>query len=218
MDVFLDSPQNFGNLCLLSRTLEVLGVERCYVHDPHRLVRRRYGKSRTRQMKALSAGAFFRVAFERVEQPEAFLAALPGRKVATVPDQHATSLARFAFRPDEVTVFGSGGRGIRPEVLALCDEGERPRRVSPPSQTSSTSTRIGSPLSEGNTTSRLTLLLVSLGTLPPMYYITLRMGLLLLDFRLRGNDKCEVLPCVPTARTRFRLIGLVMTASLGTMG
>jgi hypothetical protein len=197
MDVFLDSPQNFGNLCLLSRTLEVLGVERCYVHDPHRLVRRRYGKSRTRQMKALSAGAFFRVAFERVEQPEAFLAALPGRKVATVPDQHATSLARFAFRPDE---------------------GERPRRVSPPSQTPSTSTRIGFPLSEGNTTSRLTLLLVSLGTLPPMYYITLRMGLLLLDFRLRGNDKCEVLPCVPTARTRFRLIGLVMTASLGTMG
>jgi hypothetical protein len=105
MDVFLDSPQDFGNLCLLSRTLEVLGVERCYVHDPHRLVRRRYGKSRTRQIKAISAGAFFRVAFERVEQPEAFLAALPGRKVATVPYQHATSLARFAFRPDEVLAY-----------------------------------------------------------------------------------------------------------------
>jgi hypothetical protein len=29
------------------------------------------------------SGAFFRVAFERVEDPEAFLAALPGRKVAT---------------------------------------------------------------------------------------------------------------------------------------
>ena len=122
MEVFLDSPQDFGNLCLLSRTLEVLGVERCYVHDPHRLVRPRYGKSRTRQIKSISAGAFFRVAFERVEQPEAFLAALPGRKVATVPDQHATSLSCFAFRSDEVIVFGSEGRGIRPEVLALCDE------------------------------------------------------------------------------------------------
>ena len=122
MDVFLDSPQDFGNLCLLSRTFEVLGVERCYVHDPHRLIRGRYGKSRTRQIKTISAGAFFRVAFERVEVPEEFLAALPARKVATVPDQHATSLARFVFRSDDVIVFGSEGRGIRPEVLALCDE------------------------------------------------------------------------------------------------
>jgi hypothetical protein len=77
MDIFLDSPQDFENLCLISRTLEVLGIGRCYVHDPNRLVRPRYGKSRTRQIKAISAGAFFRVAFERVDQPEAFLAALP---------------------------------------------------------------------------------------------------------------------------------------------
>lgn len=122
MDVFLDSPQDFANLCLLSRTLEALGVGRCYVHDPNRLVRRRYGKSRARQIKKISAGAFFRVAFERVERPEAFLAALPGRKVATVPDRRATPLPAFAFRPDEVIVFGSEGRGIRPEVLALCEE------------------------------------------------------------------------------------------------
>jgi tRNA G18 (ribose-2'-O)-methylase SpoU len=122
MEVFLDSPQDFGNLCLLSSTLEVLGVERRYVHDPHRPVRRRYGKSRTRQIKSISAGAFFRIAFERVEQPESFLGALPGRKVATVPDQHATSLPTFAFRSDEIIVFGSEGRGIRPEVLALCVE------------------------------------------------------------------------------------------------
>jgi len=122
MDVFLDSPQDFGNLCLLSRTLEVLGVEQCYVHDPHQLIRHRYGKSRTRQIKHISAGAFFHVAFERVKQPEAFLATLPGRKVTTVPDQHATPLSHFAFRPDEVIVFGSEGCGIRPEVLALCDE------------------------------------------------------------------------------------------------
>jgi tRNA G18 (ribose-2'-O)-methylase SpoU len=122
MDVLLDSPQDFENLCLLSRTFEVLGVRRSYVHDPNRLVRPRYGKSRTRQIKAISAGAFFRVAFERVEEPDELLAALPGRKVATVPDQSATPLPRFAFRPDDVIVFGSEGRGIRPEVLALCDE------------------------------------------------------------------------------------------------
>ena len=122
MEVFLDSPQDFGNLCLLSRTLEVMGVERCYVHDPHRLIRRRYGKSRTRQIKSISAGAFFRVAFKRVEVPESFLSALSGRKVATVPDQRATSLTGFAFSPDDVIVFGSEGQGVRPEVLALCEE------------------------------------------------------------------------------------------------
>jgi tRNA G18 (ribose-2'-O)-methylase SpoU len=33
-----------------------------------------------------------------------------------------TPLPRFAFRPDDVIVFGSEGLGIRPEVLALCDE------------------------------------------------------------------------------------------------
>ncbi len=122
MDVFLDSPQDFGNLCLLSRTLEVLGVHRCYVHDPNRLIRPRYGKSRTRQINTISAGAFFRVEFKRVEDPEAFLTALASRKVATVPDQRATPLPRFPFRSDDTIVFGSEGRGIRPEVLALCDE------------------------------------------------------------------------------------------------
>ncbi len=122
MDVFLDSPQDFGNLCLLSRTLEVLGVQRCYVHDLHRLVRPRYGKSRTRQINTISAGAFFRVDFERVEDPEALLTGLAGRKVATVPDQRATPLTSFSFLPDDTIVFGAEGGGIRPEVLALCDE------------------------------------------------------------------------------------------------
>jgi tRNA G18 (ribose-2'-O)-methylase SpoU len=122
MDVLLDSPQNFGNLCLLSRTLEVLGVRRCYVHDPNRLIRPRYGKSRTRQIKTLSAGAFFRVAFERVADPEALLTALPSRKAARVPDQRATPLTGFTFRPDDTIVFGAEGPGIRPAMLALCDE------------------------------------------------------------------------------------------------
>ncbi len=122
MDVFLDSPQDFGNLCLLSCTLEVLGVQRCYVHDPNRLIRAHYGKSRTRQINAISAGAFYRVAFERVEDPEAWLTGLASRKVATVPDQRATPLPGFSFHPDDTIVFGAEGGGIRPKVLALCDE------------------------------------------------------------------------------------------------
>ena len=86
MNVFLDAPQDCEHICVISRTSETLGVERCYVHDPNRLIRPRYGKGRTRGFEKVSAGAFFHVAFERVEKPKTFLAALPGRKVATVPD------------------------------------------------------------------------------------------------------------------------------------
>ena len=99
-----------------------LGVERCYAHGPHLIIRRRYGKSRTRQIKKVSAGAFSRFALKRVEDLDSFLGALTGCKAATVPDQHATSLPTLAFRSDEIIVFGSEGRGIRPEVLALCEE------------------------------------------------------------------------------------------------
>ena len=122
MHVFLDAPRGFGHVCVIARTLEALGIRRCSVHDPHRLIRPRYGKSRTRTLKKVSAGAFFRVDFERVEEPEAFLAALPGRKVAAVPDQGAVPLTAFRFRPDDVVVFGSEGHGIAPGLLALCDE------------------------------------------------------------------------------------------------
>jgi hypothetical protein len=105
MNVYLDAPQDFGNVCLIARTLEVLGVRRCYVYDPHRLIRDRYGRSRTRRIQAVSAGAFFRVSFERVEDPTGFLARLPGRKVATVPKEPgAPNLACFAFREDDTVV------------------------------------------------------------------------------------------------------------------
>ena len=122
MPVFLDAPQDFEHVCVIARTLEALGIRRCHVYDPNRLIRARYGKSRTRRLNKVSAGAFFRVAFERVEEPGKFLRSQPGRKVATVPDPSATSLAGFPFLPDDVVVFGSEGSGISPEVLTLCDE------------------------------------------------------------------------------------------------
>lgn len=122
MYVFLDAPQHFEHVCVIARTLEALGVRRCFVYDPHRLIRPRYGKSRTRRLKKVSAGAFFRVAFERIEDPDVFLAAWPGRKVATVPDQDAAPLTSFVFLPNDVVVFGSEGRGIDPKLLARCDE------------------------------------------------------------------------------------------------
>jgi 23S rRNA (guanosine2251-2'-O)-methyltransferase len=122
MYMFLDAPQDFEHGCVIARTLEALGIERCFVHDPNRLIRPRYGKSRTRTLKRVSAGAFFRVAFVRVQEPEAFLASWPVRKVATVPERRATPLTKFRFRPDDAVVFGSEGRGISPGLLALCEE------------------------------------------------------------------------------------------------
>ncbi len=119
---FLDAPQDFEHVCLIARTLEALGVRCCHVHDPNRLIRSSYGKSRTRRLNKVSAGAFFRVAFECVEELAEFLRSQPGRKVATLPDPSATSLASFLCLPDDLILFGSEGGGISPEVLALCDE------------------------------------------------------------------------------------------------
>ena len=121
MKVFFDTPQDFANVCLVARTLEVLGVKHCYVHDPNELIRSSYGKSRTRRIQKLSAGAFFRVNFERIKEPVRFLPALPGRKVATVPRQTATPLTHFEFRPDDTILFGSEGEGVGPKLLTLCE-------------------------------------------------------------------------------------------------
>ncbi len=70
MNVFLDAPQDFGNLCLIARTLETLGVWRCYVYDPNRLIRNRYGKSRTRRIQKISAGAFLSYKVRAPRNPE----------------------------------------------------------------------------------------------------------------------------------------------------
>lgn len=122
MNVFLDAPRDFENVCVVARTLEVFGIRRCYVYDPFRLIKARYGKSRTRQIKKTSAGAFFKVEFERVERPQEFLATLPGRNVATVPDQSATGLMDFTFEERDTILFGSESYGIREEVLEICDQ------------------------------------------------------------------------------------------------
>jgi tRNA(Leu) C34 or U34 (ribose-2'-O)-methylase TrmL len=122
MNVFLDAPQLFENLCGIARTLEVLGLPRCYVYDPNGLVRPRYGKSRTRQAKSASAGALQLVHFERVEDPDAFLRAPGGRVVATVADAGATPLTAFAFQAGDTVVFGSESAGVAPERLALAHE------------------------------------------------------------------------------------------------
>lgn len=122
MNVFFDAPRDFENICVVARTLEVFGIRRCYVYDPFGLIKVRYGKSRTRQIKKTSGGAFFKVQFLRVDQPQDFFTTLPGRKVAAVADQNAADLMDFTFDEKDTMVFGSETCGIREELLQLCDQ------------------------------------------------------------------------------------------------
>ena len=117
--VFLYAPQDFRNLCGIARTLEVLGQREVHVFDPWRLLRERYGKARSRQLRDISSGAFEKLAWHRVDDPRSFLRAFPGRVVATVAEASATPLTRFAFRSDDLVVFGGESQGLPPEVVTL---------------------------------------------------------------------------------------------------
>jgi tRNA G18 (ribose-2'-O)-methylase SpoU len=123
MEVFVYAPEQFENLCVLARTLEVFGFESCYVFDPHHIVRERYGKSYGQKLRTVSAGAFSKIQWRRVDgDPLELLRAHSGRCVATVPRQSATSLHRFRFQRTDLLLIGSEGRGLEPQVLAACQE------------------------------------------------------------------------------------------------
>jgi tRNA G18 (ribose-2'-O)-methylase SpoU len=120
MDVFLYAPEQFENLCVTARTLEVFGVSRCYVFDPHRLVRDRYGKSYGQRLRTVSAGAFAKIAWQRVAEPGTFLADFAGRAVATVARPDAASLFTFRFRESDLIVLGPERAGLPENVTSAC--------------------------------------------------------------------------------------------------
>jgi tRNA G18 (ribose-2'-O)-methylase SpoU len=120
-NVFLYAPQDFHNVCLLARTLEVFGQRRCFVFDPHGLIRERYGKVRTRELRVVSAGAFEKIAWTRVEEPEDFLRARSGRVVATLASAGAVPLERFTFEATDLLLFGSESRGLPDAAVAASD-------------------------------------------------------------------------------------------------
>ena len=115
--VFLHAPQSFHNLCLLARTLEVFGERECWVFDPNGLVKERYGKVRTRELRVVSAGAFEKITWRRVDDAERLLREHAGRTVATVLAPDAVSLEHFEFSPLDLVVFGSESHGL-PDTLA----------------------------------------------------------------------------------------------------
>jgi tRNA (cytidine/uridine-2'-O-)-methyltransferase len=120
--VFLYAPQDFRNLCGIARTLEVLGQREVHVFDPWRLIRERYGKARSRQLRDISSGAFEKLTWVRVEEPSSFLRAFSGRVVATVAEPSATPLTKFSFGPDDLVVFGGESQGLPAEIVALAGD------------------------------------------------------------------------------------------------
>ena len=117
--VFLFAPQDFHNVCLMARTLEAFGERECAIYDPHRLVRDHYGKVRARELRAVSAGAFEKMKWLRVEEPERFLSEHRGRVVATVLDARAIPLTVHRFQRTDLTVFGSERGGLPASVVAM---------------------------------------------------------------------------------------------------
>ena len=73
MRVLVYAPEDFDIVCVLVRTLEVLGVGTCFVYDPHRLIQPCYGRSYGRRLRTVLARAFFRIRFERVANPLEFI-------------------------------------------------------------------------------------------------------------------------------------------------
>jgi tRNA (cytidine/uridine-2'-O-)-methyltransferase len=116
--VFLHAPGDFNNVCVLARTLDVLGFSECYVFDPRRIIRDAYGKSYSRRLRIVSAGAFEHILWHRIADPLAFVLQRSGRTVATVADPGATSLRDFQFEADDLLMFGSESEGLPAAIVA----------------------------------------------------------------------------------------------------
>jgi tRNA G18 (ribose-2'-O)-methylase SpoU len=90
------------------------------VFDPHRLLRERYGKARTREQRVVSSGAFQKMRWQRVDDPERFLASYPGRRVAAVAAADAAELTDYRFLESDLLLFGSESQGLPPPLVAQC--------------------------------------------------------------------------------------------------
>jgi tRNA G18 (ribose-2'-O)-methylase SpoU len=121
MNIFLYAPDDFKNLCVIARSLECFGFNKCYIYDPNRLVRQKYGKSYSNRIQTVSAGAFFLIQWEVVGDPLEFVGNYSGRRIATLPTQNAIPLYKFSFLPSDLMIFGSERNGIPTEIQALCD-------------------------------------------------------------------------------------------------
>jgi tRNA (guanosine-2'-O-)-methyltransferase len=121
MNIFLYGPDDFKNLCVISRSFECFGVKECFVYDPHHLIRNRYGKSYSNRIRTVSAGAFFKVHWEIIKNPLEFIRSFSGRHICTTPSRDALSIYQYSHQQTDLIIFGSERKGIPDDIQRYCD-------------------------------------------------------------------------------------------------
>ena len=122
MNIFLYDPQDFSNVCTISRTLEFFWVKDCYVYDNHNLIREKYWKSYSRRLKTQSSWAFEKINFHKIEDYISFLKKYNWTKIITLLDEKADSLENYKPLENDIIIFGNEGIGLPEEIISLADE------------------------------------------------------------------------------------------------
>lgn len=124
-NALLYAPQYRPNMSSMIRSAEFFGLQKLYIYDANGLLDPPNNKTSRADMNHLArvwtAGAIEHIAIEKVTDIDAFLAAYPGRKVATLLDPSAQHLSAFAFQPDDLILFGPEREGLPPATLAHLD-------------------------------------------------------------------------------------------------
>ncbi len=121
LNIFLYAPDDFKNLCVIARSLECFGFNKCHIYDPHHIVREKYGKSYSSRIRTVSAGAFNLIQWEVITDPIEFIGTYSSRRIAIVPIRNSTPLFQFIFLPSDLIIFGSERNGIPSNILTNCD-------------------------------------------------------------------------------------------------
>lgn len=122
MKILLYSPQDFQNICTITRVLENFGLKECFIYDKNNLIRDHYWKSYSRKIRTVSAGAFDKIQFLKIKDPILFLKEYTWRKIATIIDKTSESIIWFDFQKDDLVIFWSESSGIPLEISSLCDK------------------------------------------------------------------------------------------------
>lgn len=117
-----ESPQHLRNLAANFRTLEVLGWNHCFVHDPNQVLDREWSKELQRKWNKASAGAVSKMTWEFVQEPNDWIQKWPGRVIITSWSERAVELDAFVPQPGDLIVFGAEACGVPDRWLQEADE------------------------------------------------------------------------------------------------
>lgn len=122
MNIFLYKPQDFSNICTISRTLEFFWIEKCYIYDENNLIREKYWKSYKRRLATQSAWAFEKIKFIKVENYLEFFKNYTWRKIITLIDKKAKNLKDYNYKKDDLIIFWNESFWLTDDVIGISDE------------------------------------------------------------------------------------------------